>query len=311
VLERFRHGADGGTPPAAIPALDAVGTCVGLLRERDFRRYVYSPFGIALLRHAALSQPFGGLLVPVPVADIHADLRVVQDLFLGSPENEGVVVSEDGRYAGFLDARSILEAVSEKELSDARDQNPLSKLPGNPKLEEYLAARWEDPAADCLFCYFDFNDFKPFNDRYGFRRGDRVILLFADILRDIAARLGWFVAHIGGDDFFAGIDIANERTLAEAERGLDEAIERFAGSVAAFYDEPDRSRGWIEGRDRNDEVRPFPLLSVIGARYRRKPGPAEVPLEAAGELFARLKKEAKKAKTVAVPDPIALIPQLY
>ena len=56
----------------------------------------------------------------------------------------------------------VLEAVAERELSDARDQNPLSRLPGNARLEEFLSERWNDPEADCLFCYFDFDNFKPF-----------------------------------------------------------------------------------------------------------------------------------------------------
>lgn len=301
VLDRFRGGRDGAEPPAAIPVVDAAGSCVGLLRERDFRKYVYSPFGISLLSHEAAGAPFGGLMAPVPVVDVDADPRAAQSVFIGSAGAEGLAVSENGRYAGFLDARSILEISAERELREARDQNPLSRLPGNAKLDEHLASRWDDPASDCLFCYFDFNDFKPFNDRYGFRRGDRVIQLFADILRDIAARSGWFVAHIGGDDFFAVMDVSGDGDEALAWSGIREAVERFSGSVAAFYDEEDRDRGWIEERDRAGSLRRFPLMSVAAAVHRKRPGPASVPLESSGELFAGLKKKEKMRRG---PRPI-------
>ncbi|MFA6506484.1 MAG: GGDEF domain-containing protein, partial [Treponemataceae bacterium] len=256
VLERFRGISAVEETPAAIPVLDSIGSCVGLLRERDFRKYVYSPFGIAVLRHAASSTPFGGLMVSVPTVDVNAKLRTIQSLFIGTRGVEGVVVTENGKYAGFLDARSILEAVAEQEVTDARDQNPLSRLPGNAKLDEYLLEHWDDPSSNCLFCYFDFNDFKPFNDHYGFRRGDRVIQLFAGILRDVASRSGgWFVAHIGGDDFFAGIDCPSLEAEIAAETGITEVLTRFSGSVVAFYDEVDRLRGGIEERDRNGVVR--------------------------------------------------------
>lgn len=298
VLERFRGDVEGAQTPTCIPVLDSAGACVGLLRERDFRKYVYSPFGIAVLRHDATAAPFGGLVVPVPTVDVNAELRTVQNLFIGSREAEGIVVSEDGRYAGFLDARSLLEAAAEQAVADARDQNPLSRLPGNAKLDEYLSDRWNDPDASCLFCYFDFNDFKPYNDHYGFRRGDRVIQLFADILRDVSSRSGWFVSHIGGDDFFAGVDCSSAEAAPAAENGIEEVVNRFSGSVAAFYDEADRERGWIEEKGRDGALRHFSLLTVAAAKYRKMPGPPDIPFELAGELFAKLKKEAKKRDEV-------------
>lgn len=294
ILERFRAAASVGLAVSVIPVIDGEGLCVGVLRERDFRKYVYSPYGIALLRHESSDKPFGGLVAEVPVLDARAELRSVQDLFLGSSEADGVVLSDGGKYAGFLDARSILRAVSERELADAQDQNPLSRLPGNSRLEEYLAERWDDPAARCVLCYFDFNDFKPFNDHYGFRRGDRVILLFADILRSLASRSGgWFIAHIGGDDFFAGCDCSTDEDSRQAASALRAAADRFAADVEAFYDAADRERGWMDGHDRAGAPKRFPLLSVSAAIHLKRPGPAEVPLDQSGELFARLKRAAK------------------
>jgi len=59
----------------------------------------------------------------------------------------------------------------------------------------------------CVLVYFDFDNFKPYNDRYGFRQGDRTILLFSDILKKTSGANKFFAGHIGGDDFFAGFRI--------------------------------------------------------------------------------------------------------
>jgi diguanylate cyclase (GGDEF)-like protein len=237
------------------------------------------------------------------VVDVSAEIRTIQELFLASSKADGVVVYQDGRYLGFLDARSILAAVSEKDLLEARDQNPLTKLPGNARLDSYLSEACEHAEKQPILCYFDFNDFKPFNDRYGFRRGDRVILLFADILRDYASRNGWFIAHIGGDDFFAGIpqDISCTPALDAHERIeiiLKELLARFSGSVASFYDDSDRARGYIDALDRNNEKRRFPLLSVSVGVLRltadgTDPGTQKIPFDQLGEVLASLKKQAK------------------
>jgi len=310
VLDRFRLE----DAPATIPVLDNNGECMGVLHERDFRKFVYSPFGISLLKHAASTEPFAGLLSRVPVSDVTADIRTIQELFLASSLAEGVVVYEDGKYLGFLDARSILAAASEKDLVDARDQNPLTKLPGNARLDAFMGEACENAGIVTYLCYFDFNDFKPFNDRYGFRRGDRVILLFADILRDYASRNGWFIAHIGGDDFFAGIPFQVAECEGPAgqwktESLLREVLDRFAGSVVSFYDEKDRVNGWIEAMDRSDNLRRFPILSVSVGVLRLcvgdgLPGDAFLQPENLGEVLATLKKKAKLSRGYAYQEGI-------
>jgi GGDEF domain-containing protein len=248
------------------------------------------------------------------VSDVTADIRTIQELFLASSLADGIVVYEDGKYLGFLDARSILAAVSEKDLVDARDQNPLTKLPGNARLDAYMGEACENAGIITYLCYFDFNDFKPFNDRYGFRRGDRVILLFADILRDYASRNGWFIAHIGGDDFFAGIPFQvtgceglDGRLKTESQ--LREVLNRFAGSVVSFYDEQDRANGWIEAIDRSDNLRRFPMLSVSVGVLRvcvddGLPGEASLQAENLGEVLASLKKKAKMSGGFAYQEGI-------
>jgi diguanylate cyclase (GGDEF)-like protein len=179
--------------------------------------------------------------------------------------------------------------VAERELAEARDQNPLTRLPGNLKIAEVCAEALADPGAGIAFAYFDFDNFKPFNDRYGFRNGDRIIMLFADILKSTIRRPPGFIGHLGGDDFFASIPAPRGREEAEA---LREIAERFAREAVSFYSPEDRERGWIIGRDRAGIEQRVPLLTVSLAVVLLRPG-ARLDAEGLSEALAELKRCAK------------------
>ncbi|MBL8967730.1 MAG: GGDEF domain-containing protein, partial [Spirochaetaceae bacterium] len=187
--------------------------------------------------------------------------------------------------------------VAERELVEARDQNPLTRLPGNVRVAEVCAERLAAPGRGVAFAYFDFDNFKPFNDRYGFRNGDRVIMLFADILRGTLGKPGDFVSHLGGDDFFACVAAA---TPEEATRPLFDAARRFAREASSFYAPEDHERGWILGKDRGGVERRMSLLTVSVAVAFLHPG-GELDPERLSESLAELKREAKGS-----PDRTAL-----
>ncbi|MGQ0645749.1 MAG: GGDEF domain-containing response regulator [Elusimicrobiota bacterium] len=134
--------------------------------------------------------------------------------------------------------------------------SPLTGLPGNNEIEEEVLSRLARGLDfDAVYC--DIDNFKPFNDRYGFAVGDRAIKLLSECLLE-AARAD-FVGHIGGDDFVA---------LAPAGHGesfANRAVAAFAERARGFHDEEDRARGWYESKDRQDRLQKFPLLSVTAA----------------------------------------------
>src|ERR687888_514213 len=87
--------------------------------------------------------------------------------------------------------------------SEMRSLSPLTGLPGNNRIEQEIQHRMERGTAVAV-AYADLDNFKSYNDRYGFLRGDEVISLFAQVLRRAAqesAGPAGFVGHIGGDDF--------------------------------------------------------------------------------------------------------------
>jgi diguanylate cyclase (GGDEF)-like protein len=141
--------------------------------------------------------------------------------------------------------------------TEARAVSPLTGLPGNVRIDQELAGRvaGRQPFA---VAYFDLDNFKAFNDAYGFLRGDDVILLLATALRRAVAGANppAFVGHVGGDDL----------VLVCAPEQVDEmcrvAIEYFDDHVPALHDPEDVARGGLEVRDRQGNVRRFPLVSV-------------------------------------------------
>ncbi|MCU0493018.1 MAG: response regulator [Chloroflexaceae bacterium] len=136
--------------------------------------------------------------------------------------------------------------------------SPLTGLPGNVLLSEELKYRIKQNEPFALL-YIDLNNFKAFNDTYGFARGDRVIKLMADVLRDTVAARNQpsdFIGHIGGDDFAV-------MTTPDAVQPLCAAIhERFNHQVRELYDPEDLERGYLEGVDRQGQRRHFPLTSA-------------------------------------------------
>ena len=83
-----------------------------------------------------------------------------------SVDDFGIV--RDNQYMGILTTNSLLKIINEKNLSQARNQNPLTKLPGNTLIHEYFSTSLADRTSSYLLVYFDFDHFKPFNDTYGF-----------------------------------------------------------------------------------------------------------------------------------------------
>jgi PleD family two-component response regulator len=138
-----------------------------------------------------------------------------------------------------------------------RSLNPLSGLPGNVAITTELTRRLaDDPGWACVYC--DIDQFKEFNDHYGFARGDEVIVSLARILvaAGDAVSTEPFVGHVGGDDFV--MIIPDE----VAERAAKDIIRRFDANAPSFYDGADRERGYIRRPDRRGIPRKFAFVSV-------------------------------------------------
>ena len=290
VFERFRRDP----VRTFFPVVDEIGMPVGLIHERDLKAILYSKYGRDLLenRHRRRQWPLREFIKPCAVATANASAEKILEVFASQPDQEGVVIAADSRYRGFLHARSLLKIINEKNLSLARDQNPLTKLPGNILIQEYLASASE-PAATYHFAYLDFDYFKPFNDTYGFRTGDRAILMFADILRGAFGRAGRFVGHVGGDDFFVGFtDVSADDAVTE----LRTVLAKFKNDVESLYAPEDRRKGYIFAKSRAGKRARFPLLTISGAMIHKPAGQPLPPIDHLSATIADAKKAAKESE---------------
>jgi diguanylate cyclase (GGDEF)-like protein len=275
-----------------FPVVDAMGVPLGVVREADVKYFVYSRFGRDLLSNRSFTVTLGQIVSNCPVVDINSRAEKILEVFAVDNPAQCAIVTEDMQYVGTLDAQSLLGILTEKNLTMARDQNPLTRMAGNTLIEEFASEALMDTGEEYIFAYFDFDFFKPFNDLYGFRTGDRAILLFSEIMRR-TLRSASFLGHIGGDDFFAGF----RGTGADAAlAAVTQAQRAFAHEVSSLYDAEARAAGSIKGEDRGANARSFPLMRVSAAVVRI---PAERGIRTTDEvvqLMTSLKKDAKQAQ---------------
>ncbi|WP_316976294.1 GGDEF domain-containing protein [Shumkonia mesophila] len=299
VLRYFQRFRD----TRVVPVVDGQGCPVGIIREADFKEFSYSLYGRELLQNPHLRPNLGRFLRRCPAVEETEPVEQILKVFANADTKEGVIVTRKMSYVGFLEGHALLEMLNEKNTIAARDQNPLTQLPGNNAIYRYVSQVLASDGWGRHFVYFDFDNFKPFNDRFGFRQGDRAILLFAEILGKKLIGGNWFVGHIGGDDFFVGADrLARDDILAR----ISALVEDFGAQITSFYDAESRANGHIEGADRAGQIRRFPLMTVSAAILELPEVRTTLSVDDVAPAISELKKRAKRRDDhLAVADLVA------
>ncbi|HBB66595.1 MAG: hypothetical protein A2X28_01500 [Elusimicrobia bacterium GWA2_56_46] len=177
--------------------------------------------------------------------------------------------------------------------------NPLTYLPGSPAIEEDVLKRMaaETPFA---FAYIDADNFKAYNDVYGYAKGDEIIKHIAAVISDAArthAGKDYFIGHVGGDDFV----LVTRPELIEAAG--NEIAKEFDRTIPDFYNNEDRQRGYIVTVDRKNKNRRFPLVSltiaVIIPKALRHYGKL---VETAAELKRYAKELPDRKNSICIKD---------
>jgi diguanylate cyclase (GGDEF)-like protein len=172
---------------------------------------------------------------------------------------DGFIVTDNGRYEGMGTGEQLVRSVTETRIEAARHANPLTFLPGNIPISQHIE-RLLSSGVPFVACYADLNNFKPFNDQYGYWRGDEMIRLLASLCQAHCDPRRDFVGHVGGDDFILLYQSDNWQSQCEA------IIEEFAQQARALFDETAREAGGIQAEDRHGVPRFFPLTTLsIGA----------------------------------------------
>lgn len=232
---------------------------VGIVERNSFMQMFASRFGRDLFGRKPIvlfmnSQPV------IVEKDALVD-QVSQSITTDTALKSGMdfIIADKGRYLGMGSVIDLLKRITELQLRAARYANPLTLLPGNVPISEKIDTLL---AADKSFtvCYCDIDNFKPFNDTYGYGRGDDVIRCLAGVLTAHADPDLDFIGHVGGDDFIMIFLCAD--WMGRCERILS----AYAEGRGQFYDDDDPEAGGIVATDRRGQPQFYPLLSLsIGA----------------------------------------------
>jgi len=246
----------------SLPVVDD-GFPVGILHRRHVWDLLASRFGRDLFGKSPISS-----LDIIERDALRTETVVPIEQLSQTITNEGkdiqgnlFVITEKGRYRGVGLVVDLLKQITEMQIRNAHYANPLTLLPGNvpieKKIEQYLAENQE-----FTVCYFDLDNFKPFNDVYGYCRGDMAIRLTATILKAGCHPQKDFIGHIGGDDFI--IIFCSENWQDRCQR----IMARFADEITGLYDDMHQHAGGIDAADRQGNATRYSFISLsIGATH--------------------------------------------
>lgn len=267
-------------------ALVVDGRPMGLIGRQQFLgRYAHQYFKEIHGRKACLDYAN-----PSPtMIEVQSDVDELIGV-LTSPDqrylSEGFIYTRDGLYLGLGTGHQLVRQVTESRIEAARHANPLTLLPGNIPISEHVK-RLHEAGASFVACYGDLSDFKPFNDHYGYWRGDEVIKLVAATLREHCDPQRDFVGHIGGDDFVVLFQSADW-----AER-CSRIAEQFDCAVRQLYDDDARAKGGIVAEDRHGVSRFFGFISLYMGVVPVGQGAPRLDASALARLAARARLHAK------------------
>lgn len=176
------------------------GLPIGLLRRDRLFDLLARPFH----RELYGNRPCRDILEHAPlIVDQQVSLHEVSQLIAGGASHhmtDGFIITRDGAYLGVGSSLELMREVSQLQLRAARYANPLTQLPGNVPINEHIDMLL-DSGEPFAVCYGDLDNFKPFNDLYGYRKGDDVIQITAKLFLEHVDPDLDFVGHVGGDDF--------------------------------------------------------------------------------------------------------------
>ncbi len=200
------------------------------------------------------------------------------------PEQDLVVTDTAGNYAGTTSFTDLLRAITALQIRSARYANPLTQLPGSVPVNECIDALLAE-GEHFHVAYCDLDNFKPFNDTYGYARGDEVLRRLARLLAESVGPQD-MVGHIGGDDFI--LVLCGDDWHPRCKR----VLEVFQTLAPNFYDPDDQEKGGILSLNRRGETCFFPFLSLSIGVTATAPGEHNSHMEIAATA-AEVKQQAK------------------
>ena len=273
------------TPDLRAVAIVKRDTPIGLIARYDMVDNMARPY-----RHELYGRkPCTRFMDKEPLTvDIHLPLSELSEILVRAHPRHlisGFIITDAGRYLGIGSVQDLVREVASMQMEAAKYANPLTLLPGNVPINQYidnLLAKGEP----CAIAYCDLDHFKPFNDVYGYARGDDVIRLTARILTEVCDSEKDFVGHIGGDDFV--LVLRGEDWQARCEQ----ALRMFGEEILGFFSHDDIERGGYVTENRKGLMEFHALTSLSIGVTEVKPGAFRSHLDVS-VVAAEVKKKAK------------------
>jgi diguanylate cyclase (GGDEF)-like protein len=243
----------------ALPVVDDLNRIAGMLWRDEFMTLYSSNFGRELYGR----KPITDFIDSSPlVVDTELPLKKLsyQITSQTKPNQHSLfIITEQNRYRGVGSLMDLLRQITDLQITMARHANPLSGLPGNVPLSEHTRDVIEQ-GRDVTICYFDLDNFKPYNDIYGYSKGDQVISMTARTLTEHVNLEIDFVGHVGGDDFIVLFESPDWRQRCE------KILSEFESLHPSLYNLKHQQQKGMYAVDRLGKETFYPLLSLsIGA----------------------------------------------
>lgn len=281
VMIRFQQNAD----LAILPIVDKQ-VAVGLIfRDQFFCKLFASRYGLDLYG----KKPIKLFINKTPLS-INQDVSiqaVSKKLTSAMRDDAAFIITRNHEYAGIGTIIDLLEEITRQQIESAKHANPLTLLPGSVPINEQMNQLLAKKIPFCV-AYFDLDNFKPFNDVYGYDAGDNIIKAVADILVQFVPPEQGQIGHIGGDDFIVIFTSENWLHCCKA------ILKTFKNIVPSYYKKEDIKAGGIQAESRTGQKCFYPLISLsIGVVEPTSTAQCQSHVKIA-DLAAGAKKQAKK-----------------
>jgi len=290
VLEAFRRQANLNS----LAVLDEQGQPCGIVHRHSLSDALLKPFATDLFARKPISRLMNEDFLAVEMSQ---SLQQVSRLITSRARQrieEDFIITLNGSYLGLGRVIDVLKLITELKIQQARYANPLTLLPGNVPIQQCLT-RLLQQGRESVICYVDIDSFKPFNDIYGYGRGDEVLLCLAQCLNERVDPSRDFVGHIGGDDFLLVLGPEDWR------KRLNQLLDDFQSQCRRFYRPEHLEAGCFVAPNRQGIRQEFPLLSLsIGVVHLHPEACAQLDASQLAEMASQAKHHAKNVPGYSV-----------
>jgi EAL domain-containing protein (putative c-di-GMP-specific phosphodiesterase class I)/GGDEF domain-containing protein len=249
----------------AVAVIDEAGRPIALVDRSQFIARWAKPFFNDLYGRRACTLFANS--TPL-IVDADTGIEALTSILTSTDQRylrEGFIITRRGRYLGLGTGEQLVRSVTEARIEAARHANPLTFLPGNIPLSQHID-RLIASGRSFVAAYADLNHFKPFNDEYGYWRGDEMIRLLARVTSSHCDSQRDFVGHVGGDDFVLLFQ------SEDWEQRCEDIVVRFNELARGLFDPEALEAGGIMAEDRHGERRFHPCTTLSIGAVRVAPG---------------------------------------